>query len=93
MLRLAVLAIALGASIGTARASERTGLLAPRVLHAQRATSPIAIDGTLDEPAWAGAGSAEHLIQTRPRPGEESHLHTTARVVFDDDALYIGVRL
>src|SRR3569623_2052608 len=80
-------------AIGSAGAAERTGLLAPRALHAKRATSPIAIDGTLDEPAWDGAAPAEHLIPTRPRPGEESPHHTPARVVFEDDALYVGVRL
>ena len=90
---LRVVIVVLLVAIGSAGAAERTGLLAPRALHAKRATSPIAIDGTLDEPAWDGAEPAEHLIQTRPRPGEESPLHTTARVVFDDDALYVGVRL
>src|SRR3569623_2143497 len=91
VLRVAI--VVLLVAIGSAGAAERTGLLAPRALPAKRATSPIAIDGTLDEPAGDGAEPAEHLIQTRPRPGEESPLHTTARVVFDDDALYIGVRL
>ena len=33
------------------------------------------------------------FMQSQPAPGEASRLHTSFRVVFDDAALYIGVRL
>jgi hypothetical protein len=76
-----------------ALAVPRTGLLAPRSLTAARATGPIRIDGKLDEPAWAAAPVGEHFIQSRPRPGDLATLVTTVRVLADDDALYVGVRL
>ena len=77
----------------TAAAEPRTGLLAPRSLTATRATGSIRIDGTLDEPAWAAAPIGTPFIQQSPRPGNEATLHTTVRVLVDDTAIYIGVRL
>jgi hypothetical protein len=84
--------VVLGAST-TAAADPRTGLLAPRQLAAARTPAAIRVDCVLDEPAWAAAAAGEHFIQGSPHPGDEATLHTSVRVVFDDDAVYIGVRL
>ncbi|HEX3758263.1 MAG TPA: DUF5916 domain-containing protein [Kofleriaceae bacterium] len=80
---------------GPARAATATHnpLLEPRRLTAQRAAGPIRIDGVLDEPAWAAAPAAEQFMQSGPAPGEPSRLGTRFQVVFDDAALYVGVRL
>ena len=68
-------------------------LLAPRSVTAVRAGAAIHIDGRLDEPAWSAAVAAERFMQSGPAPGEPAKLRTTFRVLFDDDALYVGVRL
>lgn len=68
-------------------------LLAPRSVTAQRTGAAIHIDGRLDEPAWEGATAGERFMQSGPAPGEPARLRTTFKVLFDDDALYVGVRL
>jgi len=70
-----------------------TPLFQPRSVAATRATTAIRVDGVLDEPAWTGAAPGEQFIQERPVPGVASRLHTAFKVVFDDHALYVGVRL
>jgi hypothetical protein len=70
-----------------------SALLGPRRLIAQRVGAPIRVDGALDDAAWATAPVAEGFIQENPAPGDASRLHTSFRVVFDDAALYVGVRL
>ncbi|HZJ64708.1 MAG TPA: DUF5916 domain-containing protein [Kofleriaceae bacterium] len=68
-------------------------LLAPRSVTAVRAGAAVRVDGRLDEPAWSTAAAAERFMQSGPAPGEPAKLRTTFRVLFDDDALYVGVRL
>jgi hypothetical protein len=93
--RVAIAITWLAASAG-ARGAELPGanpLLAPRSVTAQRTGAAIHIDGRLDEPAWAGATAGERFIQSGPAPGEPARLGTSFKVLFDDDALYVGVRL
>ncbi|MGH9886072.1 MAG: DUF5916 domain-containing protein, partial [bacterium] len=68
-------------------------LLAPRSLTAHRTSAAIQLDGRLDEPAWGSAAPGEQFIQSGPAPGEPARLRTTFKVLYDDDALYVGVRL
>jgi hypothetical protein len=56
-----------------------------------RATSPVVLDGRLDEPAWLNAPVAQNFIQNEPREGEPATFDTEVRVVYDDGALYLGV--
>ena len=62
-----------------------------RKLPAARASSRIELDGRLDEPAWAVAPVAKDFIQNDPREGEPATFDTEVRLLYDDDALYIGV--
>ncbi len=62
-----------------------------RKLVAIRAASAITLDGRLDEPAWRDAPVANHFIQNEPREGAPATYDTEVRVVYDDEALYIGV--
>ena len=62
-----------------------------RQLRAVRAAGAIALDGTLDEPAWAVAPLARNFVQSEPREGEPATYDTEVRVLYDDDALYFGV--
>ena len=49
------------------------------------------IDGRLDDPAWARAAPMTGFIQREPQDGQPASERTEVRVVFDDDALYVGV--
>ncbi|MHB1357289.1 MAG: carbohydrate-binding family 9-like protein [Anaerolineae bacterium] len=52
-----------------------------------RATTPIVIDGLLDDPAWAQAVEVS-LVQAAS--GQKTRQATTARVLWDDAYLYIS---
>jgi len=57
-----------------------------REIVAAAATSPISVDGRLDEPAWADAPVIEHFMDYRIRRLES--LETQARLAYDDKTLY-----
>jgi hypothetical protein len=63
------------------------------VLRATRATSAIRLDGVLDEPAWSTAEVGAQFTQSNPSPGAAAMNPTEVRVVYTDDALYVGVRM
>ena len=60
---------------------------------AMRATGRIHLDGKLDEPAWASAPVTDVFTQKDPLEGQPASQKTEVRVVYDDDALYVGARL
>jgi hypothetical protein len=65
----------------------------PRAATAVRA-HPAAprLDGRLDDPAWAQAPVLTDFTQRDPNEGQPASERTEVRVVFSDDALYLGVR-
>lgn len=66
---------------------------AARVMRASRAAGAISIDGKLDEPAWATAVPSADFTQSYPKVGAKPTDPTEVRVLYDDDALYVGVRM
>src|SRR5258705_13464550 len=62
-----------------------------RKLPAQRATGAIVLDGKLDEASWAGAPVAKGFVQNDPREGQPATFDTEVKLLYDNDALYIGV--
>src|SRR6202008_2291636 len=66
---------------------------AARVMLASRAAGAISIDGKLDEPAWAAATPSSDFTQSYPKVGAKPTDPTEVRVLYDDDALYVGVRM
>ena len=64
-----------------------------RVLTATRITEPPVVDGTLNERAWSQAEAAGDFIQRTPRDGEPATQETRFQILFDDQALYVGVWL
>ncbi len=62
-----------------------------RRLPAVRATGPMTLDGRLEEPGWVAAPLAKDFIQNDPQEGEPATFDTEVRLLYDDDALYIGV--
>jgi hypothetical protein len=63
------------------------------VLGAVRATGPVRVDGRLDDAAWSAAPPATQFTQLDPAEGQPASERTEVRVLYDDEALYIGVRL
>lgn len=65
----------------------------PPVAAASRRTGAITIDGKLDEAAWASATPITSFRQYQPDEGASASLRTEVRILYDDDALYIGARM
>jgi hypothetical protein len=56
-------------------------------------TTPISIDGRLDEEAWKQVTPITELRQQRPAEGGAASLATEIRILYDDEALYVGARM
>src|SRR4051812_37688286 len=70
----------------------RAGDLAPSVrAHAVRRTGAIAIDGQLDEAAWATAPRQTGFVQRFPRDAAKPSLETSFAILYDDEAIFVGV--
>ena len=63
------------------------------VVQAERARAPITVDGRLDEEAWGHAPAHSGFRQRDPNEGEAATEPTELRLLYDEDALYVGVRL
>jgi hypothetical protein len=64
----------------------------PRIQAVAR-TTPIVLDGRLDEPTWQGAPPATDFIQFDPHEGQPATQRTEIRLAYDAEALYIGARM
>jgi hypothetical protein len=53
----------------------------------------IAVDGRLNEPAWITTAPATDFKQRDPDEGERATEHTELRILYDELAVYVGVRL
>ncbi len=60
---------------------------------AARRNGPIQIDGKLDEAAWNAATPITDFRQYDPNEGQPASEKTEARILVDDDAVYVGWRL
>lgn len=59
--------------------------------HAIRRSGAITVDGRLDEGAWASAPRHGGFTQRFPKDGAQASLETTFAVIYDDQAIYVGV--
>jgi hypothetical protein len=64
-----------------------------RSMKSVRATGQIRIDGLLDEADWSRADVATDFMQSYPNVGEKPRDRTEVRVLYDDNSLYVGVRM
>ena len=72
-------------------AAEALGL---RTMHAMRLEGPApVIDGKLDEPIWRTAPIATDFVRSHPHPGTIAGQRTVARIAYDNEALYVGLRM
>jgi hypothetical protein len=58
-----------------------------------RTTARIAVDGHLDEGDWQRAQPAKDFLQRDPDEGKPATEATEVRILFDDDAIYVGARM
>ena len=72
---------------GTVRAAPPAAAVAVRTPN-----TGVTLDGRLDEPAWRDAVPFSDFVQRDPHEGEPPTERTEVRVLYTDDALYVGVR-
>src|SRR4051794_1584471 len=87
---IAVLAIAPAAIADTPPAA--AAVKAP-TFHALRAAKAPAIDGDLSDDAWKDAEEITNFIQHDPDDGKPATQKTVVKVVYDNDAIYIGAMM
>ncbi len=63
------------------------------VLRAARTDAGIRLDGRLDEAAWQDAEAATGFTQFRPEVGAEPSQRTAVRILYTNEALYVGARM
>ena len=61
-------------------------------MRAFRKEGDIALDGRLDDAPWQRAVAFGNFVQSWPNPGTPGTERTEVRVVYDDEAIYVGVR-
>lgn len=62
-------------------------------IHLSRIAERINVDGQLNEPCWQGTEIASDFLQNTPVAGAPASRQTEVRVVFDNQAIYIGAFL
>ena len=60
---------------------------------ANKVSASPSIDGNLDEEVWKQAGIASDFIQGVPIPGGSPSNKTEVRIIYDDNAIYIGATM
>ncbi len=73
-------------------AARQVFLRPDRVVRAVVTEAPPTIDGQLDDPAWQSAALLDGFV-LYPAGTESAKDHTEARVCYDREALYLGIRL
>ena len=70
-------------------------VLSKKLLEAKYANESITIDGALNEPIWQTAQIAKDFISFDPKNGTPipQELRSEVRVIYDNDAVYIGATL
>ena len=76
------------AAPSVAAAQERKQAHATRV-----ANGAIRLDGALDESVWGAAPAITDFVQREPVEGIAPADPTDVRIVYDDDAIYVGARM
>jgi hypothetical protein len=78
---------------GSAQSAVTNDHASAPMAHAVPLTEPIRIDGVLDEAVWQAAPAITTFTQLVPNEGAPASERTEIRILFDDNALYIGARL
>ena len=65
----------------------------PLQVEAAPAAGEVVVDGRIEEAAWSDAPSLTHFVQRDPVQGAEPTERTAVRVIYDDEAIYIGATM
>ena len=65
-------------------------LIAQKSIEAHPIKEKITLDGEMKEAQWNDANIAADFTQFKPNPGNQSSQKTEVRVLYDDQAIYIG---
>jgi hypothetical protein len=71
----------------------RDGRMAPMMNAVRAMAAAPRIDGRLDDAAWVTAAPATDFRQRSPRDGDPATERTEVRIVYDNEAVYIGARM
>ena len=88
-----VLALLLAAVPIAARADSTTSAPRSAEVRIARRSAEVTIDGRITDPAWEAAPLIGGFLQRDPNEGAPARQRTEVRVLYDDDALYVGARL
>jgi hypothetical protein len=93
-LRPAGVVLLFGALISSARAQTPGAPDTRKQAQAMRvASGPIAVDGKLNEDAWASAPAITDFVQKEPAEGAVPSERMEVRFLYDDSAFYVGARM
>ena len=84
------LAFIVAATVALAPPGARADRPLPHLRAVRVAQSPK-LDGKLDDPAWQAAAPLDSFVQKFPHEGAPPSEQTTIRVVYDRDAIWVGV--
>ena len=65
----------------------------PPAVEAVRTQTPPVVDGILDDAVWENALIIDDFTMQLPEEGIPASERTVVRILYDDDHLYLGVRL
>ena len=92
--RTLLLLLSLSALALAARAHAQSKAAPPHPpITAVRLDAPVSVDGVLNEPVWSSGTPVTEFYQSEPHQGEAARFRTEARVAFDDNAIYVGLRM
>src|SRR5690606_15450753 len=60
-------------------------------LNIRKASSPITIDGVMEEPAWQEADVASDFYMMLPMDTSKANVRTDVRMTYDNDHMYLNV--
>ena len=81
-----------GAAAAAATAGSDAKLV-PEAVEARRRTAPITFDGSLSEKDWKNAPALDHFWEDYPHARTPAPEVTQARFLYDDQYLYVGLRM
>jgi hypothetical protein len=91
--RARVAALGIACFFADASSASSQEAVTPSQAIATQRTTPIRIDGKLDDAAWQGATPVGAFVQAEPVEGAPVNQPTEVRILFDEEALYIGARM
>jgi hypothetical protein len=74
-------------------AAQNDSAASKRLRATRVAAGAVRVDGRLGEPAWREAQVASGFVQREPVEGAPASERTEVRVLYDDEALYVGARM